>query len=208
MVVGIAGTFRLRSTPTSSPHRPAQSGCPSAVACGAEGRRNLVVVPCACAQHRPPLRPQSCRPLPLLIELSRHKSLSLSKTKERSINTKWRIGESHNLFACNCSSLCGSSDVIRPSSSFPQGRSQLLPATSHSRRHTAKPQPLSPSTPLRHRHDPTSIHCALITLRLIPNRIPPPSKWLLCTLSPAARSDRTSYVTPEHLREKFDPPPQ
>ena len=92
--------------------------------------------------------------------------------------------------------------VLAPTSSaqapsFLRGRSQHQPHISHSTRHSAKYSALGVRPHLSAIHTvTTSIHCASITLRLIPNRTPPPPKWLLCTLSPAARSDRTSYVEP------------
>lgn len=71
------------------------------------------------------------------------------------------------------------------------------PQVSHSTRHSAKYSALEVRPHLSAIHTFTiSIHCASITPRLTPNRQSPPPKWLLCTLLPAARSDRTSYVDP------------
>jgi hypothetical protein len=175
-----------------------------------EGPRSQVALPCVSAQHRPPLRSQACRPLPLLLELFRLDSLFASDAKQRKRNAKRRIGASSNLLACNNSSLL--QHVVAPTSSVQAPLSSEVVRGCHQPPATVR---RAPSFTHRVRSQlstinssTTSIHCAPITLRSIPNRTPPPPKWLLCTLSPAARSDRTSYVTPERLREKFDPPPQ
>lgn len=103
-------------------------------------------------------------------------------------------------------SIAAAYELARTSSApAPRFVRSVLSRLSHRKRHTAKPQPLSPSTLSAIDALTTSIHCAPITPRLTPEPQTPTAK-MVAMYTIAGRQVGSHVVRPpEAAREKFDP---